>query len=81
MAAKNRALLKNVYSYINAGTEELFLAQSIYVQEPIRTLFAPAGKLFFAGEHTTILIDVLGTMVAAVESGTRTARMIVSRSQ
>ncbi len=42
-----------------------------------KKLFEPIqGKLFFAGEHTTIL-DCIGTMEAAVESGERAAKAIL----
>jgi monoamine oxidase len=64
------------YSYIQAGQEEIFTAQQEYQGEKVRSLFAPIDNLFFAGEHTTILLDVLGTMEAAVESGERIARII-----
>ena len=40
-----------------------------------KTLFEPAGRLFFAGEHAA---DVQGFMEGAVESGQRVARMILS---
>lgn len=46
-------------------------------KEKVRPLFAPISQtLYFAGEHASILTDVLGTMEAACESGERTARMI-----
>ncbi|MEP6896373.1 MAG: FAD-dependent oxidoreductase, partial [Chloroflexota bacterium] len=38
-----------------------------------RTLFEPAGRLFFAGEHATAL---QGFMEGAVESGQRAAELI-----
>jgi monoamine oxidase len=38
-----------------------------------KTLFEPAGRLFFAGEHAT---DIQGFMEGAVESGQRAARTI-----
>lgn len=38
-------------------------------------LMSPAGRLFFAGEHTTVL---QGFMEGAVESGQRAARMILA---
>ncbi len=42
-----------------------------------KSLFSPInGKLFFAGEHTTIL-DCIATMEAAVESGERIAKAIL----
>ena len=40
-----------------------------------KTLFDPAGRLFFAGEHAS---DIQGFMEGAVESGQRVARMILS---
>ena len=40
-----------------------------------KTLFEPAGRLFFAGEHAS---DIQGFMEGAVESGQRAARMIMS---
>lgn len=40
-----------------------------------KTLFEPAGRLFFAGEHAS---DIQGFMEGAVESGQRVARMIIS---
>jgi monoamine oxidase len=40
-----------------------------------KTLFEPAGRLFFAGEHAT---DIQGFMEGAVESGQRAARTILS---
>lgn len=46
-----------------------------YRGESIKSLFAPMGRLLFCGEHTTIL-DCVGTMEAAVESGERLARLL-----
>lgn len=40
-----------------------------------KTLFEPAGRLFFAGEHAT---PIQGYMEGAVESGQRVARMILA---
>ena len=42
-----------------------------------KTLFEPAGRLFFAGEHATA---IQGFMEGAVESGQRAARTILSSS-
>jgi monoamine oxidase len=39
-----------------------------------KTLFEPAGRLFFAGEHAT---PIQGFMEGAVESGQRAARNII----
>jgi monoamine oxidase len=44
------------------------------VAEHWQTLMSPAGRLFFAGEHATPL---QGFMEGAVESGQRSARMIL----
>ncbi|MDP3531927.1 MAG: NAD(P)/FAD-dependent oxidoreductase [Alphaproteobacteria bacterium] len=42
----------------------------------VKTIFKPVNNcIFFAGEHTTI-IDAIGTMEAAVESGDRIAALI-----
>jgi len=43
-----------------------------------KTLFEPAGRLFFAGEHATAL---QGYMEGAVESGQRAASKIISSSR
>jgi monoamine oxidase len=40
-----------------------------------KTLFEPAGRLFFAGEHATA---IQGFMEGAVESGQRAAANIIS---
>ncbi len=45
--------------------------------ETIQALYAPVNQsLYFAGEHTTTMHDILGTMEAAVESGEKVARML-----
>ncbi len=45
--------------------------------ELVKTLFAPIDqKLYFAGEHTSVLLDIPGTLEAACESGEKTSRMI-----
>ena len=45
--------------------------------EEVLPLFAPIdGKIFFAGEHTTVAQDIRGTLEAAVESGAKAARLI-----
>lgn len=67
------------YSYIKAGQEELLTSQTIVRGEPVKKLFAPEGEIYFAGEHASILSDVPGTMEAAVESGERTARLIINK--
>lgn len=65
------------YSCIAAGQEISFTELQTYHDEQIKTLFAPVNEtLFFAGEHTSIMLDIGGTIEAACESGERTARMI-----
>lgn len=69
---------KGSYSCVGVGQEELFTSMTTYANEPVKQLFAPLNdSLFFAGEHTSILLDACGTLEAAVESGERTARMII----
>jgi monoamine oxidase len=51
----------------------------VYEGEEFKELFQPTSdNLFFIGEHTTIL-DVVGTLEAAVESGERIARVWCKR--
>ncbi|MGE5196215.1 MAG: flavin monoamine oxidase family protein [Anaerolineae bacterium] len=65
------------YSCVGAGQEESFTSTVEVGGEVVKTLFAPIdNSLLFAGEHTSILFDVGGTMEAAVESGERIARLV-----
>jgi monoamine oxidase len=66
------------YSYIAAGQEDILIPKEEHAGHTFRKLFIPLNNdtLFFAGEHTTLLLDVLGTMEAAAESGIRTADSI-----
>lgn len=73
----NDPYAKGSYSCIGIGKEELYTSMEPIGDEVVKTLFAPVdNSLFFAGEHVSILMDVTGTMEAAVESGERTARLI-----
>lgn len=73
----NDPYAKGSYSYIAPGQEILLTSLHVEDGEKVRTLFAPIdGRLFIAGEHASILLDVPGTLEAACESGERTARMI-----
>jgi monoamine oxidase len=66
------------YSYVSKGQEEKLMAITEEKGEIFRELFAPiGGNLYFAGEHTSILFDVPGTMETACESGERVARVIL----
>jgi len=66
------------YAYIAAGQEQLLTQFEEVNGELVKTVFAPIDhKIYFAGEHTSILMDVPGTMEAACESGERTARMLI----
>ena len=69
---------KGSYSCIGPGQELLMTSTTQIGDETVITLFAPLNNtLFFAGEHTSILFDASATMEAAVESGERTARLIL----
>jgi monoamine oxidase len=75
----NDPYAKGTYSYLTAGQESLLTEMHEDMGETVKSLFAPIEQnLFFAGEHTSILMDVPGTMEAACESGERTARMILA---
>lgn len=77
----NDPYVKGSYSYIASGQEALLTSTCEEAGEKVKTLFRPIDqKLFFAGEHTSILQDVPGTLEAACESGERTARMIQKAS-
>lgn len=66
------------YSYLAAEQETQYTELTTYKGESVKRLFAPIeDRLFFAGEHTTTLIDIAGTMEAAVESGERMARAVM----
>ena len=67
-------------SYSNFGLElgKDFDTRAEYKGQSVKALFAPmADQIFFAGEHTTIL-DEIGTMEAAVESGNRVAKQVLA---
>jgi monoamine oxidase len=62
---------KGSYSNFGVGLKEQFDEKTTYKGVSVKTMFEPVdNRVFFAGEHTTIL-DVIGTMEAAVESGNR----------
>jgi|694.fasta_scaffold27668_4 monoamine oxidase len=66
------------YSYIAAGQERILTAKVEIDDESVLKLFSPIDRrLYFAGEHTSILSEVPGTMEAACESGERTARLLL----
>ena len=74
----NDPYVKGSYSYISPGQETLLTAITEEKGEKFKLLFAPIEqKLYFAGEHASILIDVPGTMEAACESGERIAHAIL----
>lgn len=74
----NDSYAKGSYSYIAKGQELILTDTHIESGEVVKTLFAPYQNLYFAGEHTSILMDVTATMESACESGERVARMIVN---
>ncbi|GAB4189157.1 MAG: hypothetical protein Tsb0015_09720 [Simkaniaceae bacterium] len=68
---------KGSYSSVAPGQEEVFTAIEEIYGEKSKTLFAPLEQtLFFAGEHTSVSLESLGTMEGACESGERAARII-----
>ncbi|MCH9625497.1 MAG: hypothetical protein S4CHLAM123_06730 [Chlamydiales bacterium] len=72
--------VRGSYSYISPGQEGLLTDMTEEQGEKFKTLFAPIGqKLYFAGEHASILMEVSGTMEAACESGERVARAILKK--
>jgi len=74
----NDPYAKGSYSCISPGQERLLTATQVEHGEIVKKLFAPIDQqLYFAGEHTSILVETSGTMEAACESGERTARMIL----
>lgn len=75
----NDPFVKGSYSYTSPGQEETFTSLVEEKGETHKVLFAPIGSnLYFAGEHTSILLEIPGTMEAACESGERVARTILS---
>lgn len=76
----NDPYAKGTWHYVSPGQERLLGTLDTVAGETVKTLFAPIdGTLYFAGEHTSILLDVPATMEAACESGERTSRMIIGR--
>ncbi|HSW87429.1 MAG TPA: NAD(P)/FAD-dependent oxidoreductase [Rhabdochlamydiaceae bacterium] len=74
----NDPYAKGSYSCIAPGQETVFTSLKEVRGEIVKTLFAPIDqKLYFAGEHASILMDFPGTMEGACESGERAARMIL----
>ncbi len=74
----NDPYAKGSYSYFSPGQETLLTALKEEQGEMVKALFTPINQnLYFAGEHTSILLKIPGTMEGACESGERTARMIL----
>lgn len=64
------------YSAFDISLKNVINKRMFYNNIEVKTLFAPIhDKIFFIGEHTTIL-DEIGTMEAAVESGERIAKAL-----
>lgn len=65
------------YSCIAAGQEPLHFDRIELFGIPLKQIFKPAGnRLFFAGEHESILTEHAGTIEAAIESGNRVAELM-----
>lgn len=70
--------VKGAYSAFDLTTQDIIDKREVYQGTEVKALFAPIhDQIFFAGEHATIL-DEIGTMEAAVESGDRVASIIHS---
>ena len=68
---------KGSYSCFGVGQQHILSETENVRGEEVKSLFAPIdNSLFFAGEHTAISFDILGTMEAAVESGERVSHLI-----
>lgn len=68
--------VQGAYSAFDITVQELIDKRECHHGVEVKALFAPIhDKLFFAGEHATIL-DEIGTMEAAVESGERIATLV-----
>lgn len=66
---------KGSYSNFGIDLKEQFAEKMTYKGVKVKVLFEPVDdRVFFVGEHTTIL-DEIGTMEAAVESGDRIANL------
>lgn len=66
---------KGSYSNFGIDLKEQFAEKMTYKGVKVKVMFEPVDdRVFFIGEHTTIL-DEIGTMEAAVESGDRIATL------
>ncbi|MBX9744201.1 MAG: FAD-dependent oxidoreductase [Chlamydiales bacterium] len=78
----NDQYAKGTYSYIASGQESTLVPTFEERGETFKALFSPIQeRLYFAGEHTSILSEVPGTMEAACESGERVARVILKNQK
>lgn len=67
---------KGSYSNYGINQYQTFNEKIEAFEEPVKKVFRPIdSKVFFAGEHATLIYH--GTMEGAVESGERTARMVI----
>lgn len=67
---------KGAYSAFDITIQDIIDKREVHHGVTVKALFAPIhDQLFFAGEHATIL-DEIGTMEAAVESGERMAKLV-----
>ncbi|KAF3362698.1 Uncharacterized protein PHSC3_000685 [Chlamydiales bacterium STE3] len=74
----NDPYARGSYAYVSPGQENLLTELKKAKGQVFKKLFAPIdNKLYFAGEHSSILMDNQGTLEAACESGERTARSIL----
>ncbi len=67
------------YSFISPGQESWLTATQKIHGINVKSLFTPIrNTIYFAGEHTSTLATVPGTMEAACESGEKVAQLILN---
>lgn len=75
----NDPFAKGSYSYVGPG-QDFFLEIAEKDGVRLKQLFTPLhDSLYFAGEHTSTELEVMGTMEAACGSGEKVARIIIDQ--
>lgn len=74
----NDPYTKGSYSATGAGQEALYTELVMYKGHPVKKVFEPYEKVYFAGEATSTLLEIDGTMEAALESGFKAANILSS---
>lgn len=74
----NDPYARGSYSTTGAGQEAIFTEMVDYKGFEVKKVFEPYQGIFFAGEATCSLLEIDGTMEAALESGIKAAKIICS---